>query len=215
MAGIEAGTSDCLAGAKSIKPHKLFAECRHTSRSFLCAHPNLTCDTLRSSSPTLSNQGLSTRGGTRTRNLLLRGEAPYPLGHTSTFDHGLVPTGCYHSRQAAQRTAGPGQHPQGMAGGHTIGGPHGQMTGRAYNHTAHTPGVANTDADASACARACEETRGQIPRIHPLARTHTRSVRLDTTGHAHTRLRLPVSRRLTRRSVKRCHSGLKACRQIP
>ena len=24
-----------------------------------------------------------TRGGTRTRNLLLRGEAPYPLGHTS------------------------------------------------------------------------------------------------------------------------------------
>ena len=25
----------------------------------------------------------STRGGTRTRNLLLRREAPYPLGHTS------------------------------------------------------------------------------------------------------------------------------------
>ena len=73
MAGIEAGTSDCLAGAESIKPHKLFAECRHTSRSFLCAHPKLTCDTLRFSSHTLSNQRLCTRGGTRTRNLLLRG----------------------------------------------------------------------------------------------------------------------------------------------
>ena len=27
----------------------------------------------------------STRGGTRTRNLLLRREAPYPLGHTSNW----------------------------------------------------------------------------------------------------------------------------------
>ena len=27
----------------------------------------------------------STRGGTRTRNLLLRREAPYPLGHTSSY----------------------------------------------------------------------------------------------------------------------------------
>ena len=54
-------------------------------------------------------------------------------------------------------------------------------------HGAH-PGVANTDADVSACARACAGTRGQIPRIHPLCtRTHTRSVRLDTTGHAHAR----------------------------
>ena len=32
----------------------------------------------------VSMSKLNTRGGTRTRNLLLRGEAPYPLGRTST-----------------------------------------------------------------------------------------------------------------------------------
>ena len=31
----------------------------------------------------VSNANLETRGGTRTHNLLLRREAPYPLGHTS------------------------------------------------------------------------------------------------------------------------------------
>ena len=80
----------------------------------------------------------NTRDGTRAHNLLLRGEAPYPLGHTSSCNHGLAATGCYYPRRAAQRTAGPGQHPQGMAGSHTIWGPRGQMTGRAYSHTAHT-----------------------------------------------------------------------------
>ena len=38
----------------------------------------------------------STRDGTRTHNLLLRGEAPYPLGHTSSWP---VPLGgCNHKR---------------------------------------------------------------------------------------------------------------------
>ena len=34
---------------------------------------------------------LSTRGGTRTRNLLLRREAPYPLGHTSSWCSSVMP----------------------------------------------------------------------------------------------------------------------------
>merc|ERR1711893_310087 len=34
--------------------------------------------------PTSSAEFGHTRGGTRTRNLLLRREAPYPLGHTSS-----------------------------------------------------------------------------------------------------------------------------------
>ena len=33
----------------------------------------------------LPPRSVSTRGGTRTRNLLLRREAPYPLGHTSCY----------------------------------------------------------------------------------------------------------------------------------
>ena len=96
MAGVEPTTPDCLAGAESITPRKLFVECRHPSSLSLCTYPKLTCDTLRSSSCTLSNQGLCTRGGTRTRNLLLRGGAPYPLGHTS-FKSGCQRPGSAHS----------------------------------------------------------------------------------------------------------------------
>ena len=41
-----------------------------------------------------SCEDVNTRGGTRTRNLLLRREAPYPLGHTSTC--------CFHRGPSLQ-----------------------------------------------------------------------------------------------------------------
>ena len=156
----------CQAPAMHAPPDGETREAGDSARC--CSSPGINSPSMLLGGTRPNSRYKSTRDGTRAHNLLLRGEAPYPLGHTSIPDHSLAATVRYYSWRAAQRTAGPKQHPQGMAGGHTTGGPHGQMTGRAYSHTAHTPGVANTDADASACARACEETRGQIPRIHPL-----------------------------------------------
>ena len=60
---------------------------RYSKLSFRPLPPELSLS--RSSfaevAATKASTSKSTRGGTRTRNLLLRREAPYPLGHTSSY----------------------------------------------------------------------------------------------------------------------------------
>ena len=72
---------DCVVAPRSLLTPQLQAACPQQNRllSLLCGE--LFACTRCGHSTALVR--LSTRGGTRTRNLLLRREAPYPLGHTS------------------------------------------------------------------------------------------------------------------------------------
>jgi hypothetical protein len=90
-------THSVLARAASVSPpNGLEGATARRGRHCLCWH--LRSPSRRELCP--SNQHADaqhTRGGTRTRNLLLRREAPYPLGHTSSCCN--MQDSHYHARQ--------------------------------------------------------------------------------------------------------------------